>query len=258
MSSLLHSIHSSHLSGHLGRFCTRAIVERNFWWPGLSVFVNNFIAGCAICQQNKACTHPVLPPLSPIKSSSMLPFKQLSVDLITDLPLSHRYDSLMVMVDHDLTKGVILAPCSKTVDTNGIAQLFFDHVFKRFGLHDTLISDRAHSSPQPLLESLLEFSNTMSASPPLIIPKPMDRPNELIRKLKLISRSFVQTTLTSGLSSSPPPNSNTTLFPTVRQRSLPSLSSLDTILAHTLLLVKHSSLPLKAAFLPWTQQEKKL
>ena len=140
-SSLLHSIHSSPLSGHLGRFRTKAIVERDFWWPGLSVFVN-FVAGCAVCQQNKVLTHPVTPPLSPIKSSSSLPFKQLSVDLVTDLPLSHGHDSLMVVVDHGLTKGVILAPCSKTIDANGIAQLFFDHIFKRFGLHDTLISDR--------------------------------------------------------------------------------------------------------------------
>ena len=141
-SSLLHSIHLSPLSGHLGRFRTKAIVERDFWWPGLSVFVGNFVAGCAVCQQNKVCMHPVTPPLSPIKSSSSLPFKQLSIDLITDLPLSHGHDSLMVVVDHGLTKGVILAPCSKTIDVNGIAQLFFDHVFKCFGLHDTLISDR--------------------------------------------------------------------------------------------------------------------
>ena len=84
----------------------------------------------------------MIPPLSPIKSSSSLPFKQLSVNLITNLPLSHGYDSLMIVVDHGLTKGAILAPCSKTVDANGITQLFFDHVFERFGLHDTLISDR--------------------------------------------------------------------------------------------------------------------
>ena len=141
-SSLLHSIHSSPLSGHLGHFRTKAIVEHDFCWLGLSVFVNNFVAGCAVCQQNKARTHPVSPPLSPIKSTSSLPFKQLSVDLITDLPLSHGHDSLMVVVDHGLMKGVILAPCSKTIDVNGIAQLFFDHVFKRFGLHNTLISDR--------------------------------------------------------------------------------------------------------------------
>ena len=77
---------------------SRAIIERDFWWPGLSMFVNNFIAGCAICQWNKARTHPVIPPLSPIKSSSSLPFKQLSIDLITNLPLSHGHNSLMVMV----------------------------------------------------------------------------------------------------------------------------------------------------------------
>ena len=39
-------------------------------------------------------------------------------------------------------KGVILAPCLKTIDTAGIAQLFFHFVFKHFGLHDTLILDR--------------------------------------------------------------------------------------------------------------------
>ena len=48
----------------------------------------------------------------------------------------------MVMVDHGLTKGVILIPCSKMIDATGVARLFLHHVFKRFGLHDSLISDR--------------------------------------------------------------------------------------------------------------------
>ena len=48
----------------------------------------------------------------------------------------------MVVVDHGLMKGVILAPCLKTIDVAGVAQLFFDFVFKQFGLHDTIISDR--------------------------------------------------------------------------------------------------------------------
>ena len=143
--SLLHSVHSSPLLSHLGRFCTKAVVEWDFWWPGLSIYINNFVAGCSVCQQNKVRTHPVTPPISPIKSTLTLPFKQLSVDLVTDLPLSHGHNSLMVVVDHGLTKGVILAPCSKTVDTNGITQLFFNHVFKCFRLHDTIISD---CSPQ--------------------------------------------------------------------------------------------------------------
>ena len=99
------SIHASPTSGHAGRFRTKALLEHDFWWPRLSSFVNAFIAGCAVCQQNKVNHHPTRPPLTPIPSTSILPFKQLSVDLITDLPPSNGHDSLMVVVDHGLTKG---------------------------------------------------------------------------------------------------------------------------------------------------------
>ena len=140
-SALLHSIHSSPFSGHMGVFHTKAILERDFWWPGLSTSVKHFIASCPTCQQNKANTHPVPPPLLPIKSDISLPFQQLSIDLITDLPPSAGFDSVMVVVNHGLMKRVIPAPCLKTIDAAGVAQLFFDFVFKRFGLHDTIISD---------------------------------------------------------------------------------------------------------------------
>ena len=126
----------------MGIFHTKAILECDFWWPGLASFVKNFVDGCATCQQNKVNTHPTVPLLIPIPSLHTLPFKQLSVDLITDLPPSNGHDSVMVIVDHGLTKGVILTPCSKTIDAAGIAQVFLNNVFKRFGLHDTLISDR--------------------------------------------------------------------------------------------------------------------
>ena len=59
-----------------------------------------------------------------------------------DLPSSDGHDSIVVVVDHRLMKGVILTPCSKTIDATGITQIFLNNVFKRFGLHDTLISDR--------------------------------------------------------------------------------------------------------------------
>ena len=129
-SSLLHALHSSPTTSHMGIFHTKVLLEHNYWWPGLSSFIKHFIDGCAICQQNKVNTHPTTPPLSPIPSSSPLPFKQLSVDLITDLPLSDGHDSIVVIVDHGLTKGVILTPCSKTIDAMGIAQVFLDHMFK--------------------------------------------------------------------------------------------------------------------------------
>ena len=100
-----------------------------------------------------------MPPLLPIKSDVTLPFKQLSVDLITDLPPSEGFDSVMVMVDHGLTKGVILTPCQKTIDAAGIAQLFFNFVFKRFGLHDTLISDHGPQFASAFAKELARLLN---------------------------------------------------------------------------------------------------
>ena len=140
--SLVSSLHESPTMGHAGHFCTKAIIKHNFWWSGLFSFVNAFITGCATCQQNKVNHHLTCSLLSLIPSSTLLPFKQLSVDLITDLSPSSGHDSLLVVVDHSLTKGVILAPCSKNIDAAGITQLFFSHVFKHFDLHDSLISDR--------------------------------------------------------------------------------------------------------------------
>ena len=244
-SPLLHSIHSSLTSGHLGRFRTKAIIERDFWWPGLSVFVSNFVAGCAACQQNKARTHPVTPPLSPIKSSSSLPFKQLSVDLITNLPLSHGHNSLMVVVNHGLMKGVILAPCSKTIDANRIAQLFFDHMFKRFGLHDTLISDRGPQFASAFareLTRILKYDVRLSTAYHPQTDGQTEQTNQEVETYST-SGSSAQTIHTNGPSSLLPLSSNTTPFPIARPKFPPSSSSFDTTLAHTLLLARCSSLP---------------
>ena len=139
--TLVSSLHSSLTLGHAGQFHTKTFLKCDFWWPGLATYVNKFIEGCAMCQQNKVNTHPVRPPSNPIASTSSLPFKQLSVDLVTDLPEVHGMNSIMVVVDHSLMKGVIIIPCSKSINMAGVGKLFFNHVFRCFGLHDSLISD---------------------------------------------------------------------------------------------------------------------
>ena len=108
----------------------------------MAQFGKKYVTGCAICQQNKVNTHPTTPPLSPISSNTTLPFKQISYDLITDLPLSNSFDSLLVIVDHGLSKGVILCPTKKTVTAEGIAAIMFRKLYSHFGLFDKVISDR--------------------------------------------------------------------------------------------------------------------
>lgn len=105
-------------------------------------YIRKYTDGCAICQQNKVNTHPTVPALNPIPSTSPYPFKQISYDLITGLPESNGFDSLLVVVDHGLSKGVICCPTRKTVTAEGIASIIFRKLFTRFGLFDKVISDR--------------------------------------------------------------------------------------------------------------------
>lgn len=105
--------------------------------------VSKYVEGCAICQQAKPDTHPTTPPPQAIPAIGVTrPFENVTMDLITDLPISHGYDSILVVVDQGLTKGVIFAPCKKTVDAIGTAELYHRHVYRRFGLPSKIISDQ--------------------------------------------------------------------------------------------------------------------
>ena len=140
--TILECCHDHKSAGHPGFLKTRQLVATEFWWPGLASFVCRYVEGCTKCQQNKANTHPTIPPLSPIKSLASHPFQQISCDLITDLPISLDFDSLLVVVDHGLTKGVILCPTKKSITAKGIASFFFHKVFLRFRLFNKVISDQ--------------------------------------------------------------------------------------------------------------------
>ena len=91
----------------------------------MAKFIKAYVDSCAPCQQNKTNTHPIIPALNPIKSGKTLPFKQISYDLITDLPICNGFNPLLVVVDQGLTKGVILCPTKKMITAEGIATIIF-------------------------------------------------------------------------------------------------------------------------------------
>ncbi|THG98125.1 hypothetical protein EW145_g7480 [Phellinidium pouzarii] len=103
----------------------------------------------------KINTHPTTPPLTPIPADpSTLPFQSVSIDFITDLPLSNSFDSLMVIVDHDSSKGIVLCPCNKTIDALGTALLYHQNVYRRFGLPKCIISDRGPQFASHVFQTL--------------------------------------------------------------------------------------------------------
>jgi hypothetical protein len=61
--NVVRSCHNPIIMGHLGQFKTQEIVQRNFWWPGMSIFIKSYVDGCLTCQETKNITHPTKIPL---------------------------------------------------------------------------------------------------------------------------------------------------------------------------------------------------
>ena len=93
------------------------------------------------------------------------------MDLITDLPVADGFDSILVVVDQGLLKGVILSPCNKTITSEGTAKLLLEGLYKRFGLPDKIISDRGPQFASKAFTELLKLLGIKSARPTAYHPQ---------------------------------------------------------------------------------------
>jgi len=69
-------------------------------------------------------------------------FQYISMDLIIDLPPLNKYNAILTIVDQGCSKAAKFLPCKKTIDGQGIAQLYFRHLLPWFGIPKQVISDR--------------------------------------------------------------------------------------------------------------------
>ena len=91
----------------------------------------------------KVNTHPSAPPFVPIKADPYTyPFSTVTIDFITDLPESNGYNALYIVVDHNLTKTIVLILCIKTIDAIETAWLYHDNIYQRFRLPNRIILNK--------------------------------------------------------------------------------------------------------------------
>jgi len=115
------------------------LVTRNFWWPRITVEVKQYVEGCDLCQRNKNRTEPPAGKLMPNKAPDK-PWAHITADFIVKLPLSRGYDSILVVYNR-LTKMAHFIPMTEKTSAEGLAVLFWDHVWKLHGLPESIISD---------------------------------------------------------------------------------------------------------------------
>ena len=136
--------HAHEVIGHMDIYRTSLYLRNLYYWKTLTHDVERYIRSCHLCQTKKTSptkqyerNHPL-----PIPSS---PWEFIAMDFLINLPSSalgdQKYNALYVVVD-TFTKMCHLIPTTTTVKAEGVAKLYFEHIYPLHGLPKGIISDR--------------------------------------------------------------------------------------------------------------------
>ena len=142
--------HDSKIAGHMGQGKTIELIRRNFFWPGMDAYIEDYVRSCDSCQKNKAARHARYGLLQPLELPHA-PWQSISMDFITDLPtsppdtgdgVSAGYTSIWVIVDR-FTKMAHFIPLKKHLTKAAdLAPIFLRHIWRLHGLPQDIVSDR--------------------------------------------------------------------------------------------------------------------
>jgi hypothetical protein len=138
---LLAEAHDAPASGHLGRDKTYERLARYFYWPRMFQQVAEYCNTCDTCQAMKPSNQKKIGLLNPLEAPSR-PWESISLDLITDLPLTKRGNTACVTFVDRFTKMVHVWPCKTQVSSEEMVNIFLQAVFRLHGVPREIVSDR--------------------------------------------------------------------------------------------------------------------
>ena len=137
---ILIEFHDASLARHFEVAKILELISQTYWWPQMWKLVKDFIKTCDICARSKTVHHRPYGLLRPLLLLDR-PWSSISMDFITDLPLSEGHDSILVVVDR-FTKMAHFIPCSKAISGLETTNLILANVVRLHGLPDDIVSDR--------------------------------------------------------------------------------------------------------------------
>ena len=187
--------HAHEIAGHLGPEKTDKLLREQFYWKTMTGDVQKYCNSCHSCQTKKAFpskrfgkNHPL-----PIPSA---PWQQVSMDFMPGLPSSavgnQKFNNLLVVVD-TLIKQVHLIPTTKDVTAEGVAQLYFDNIYKLHGLPRAIISDRDTKCTGVFWRTLQKMVGTDLMMSTADHPQTDRQTERMNRTILQILRQFVNT-----------------------------------------------------------------
>lgn len=187
---VLESEHDTRVAGHMGMDKTMELITRNFWWPNLQDYVRDYVHGCLECQKNKNPRHAPYGLLQPIELHYR-PWQTVTMDFITDLPLSNGCDSIWVMVD-PFTKMAHFTPLKVGEKrTEDLIKIFAKVYWKVHGIPLDIVSDRDSRFTAHLWKDFLKLVGIKSRMSTAFHPQTDGQTERLNQSLEIYLRAFV-------------------------------------------------------------------
>jgi hypothetical protein len=149
---VLRYFHDHPLSGHFGQNRTLELIRREYTWPSIRAFIQDYVKSCTTCARAKTPRHK---PYGTLKQLFIPehPWDSISMDFIEQLPSSSGYTAILVIIDR-LSKQAIFTPTHDTITSPELAKLFLLHVFSKHGVPSHVTSDRGSEFVSHFFRSL--------------------------------------------------------------------------------------------------------
>ncbi|MBW0537466.1 hypothetical protein O181_077181 [Austropuccinia psidii MF-1] len=134
--SILQKSHDSPLAGNPGQEKTLKIVKQDFHLSRMTKFIKDHVSSCQQCSRNKNIHHKNFGLLKPLPIPNG-PWICLSMDFITQLPLSNSFDSILVIVER-FAKMAVFIPTMSSITSLDLAHLFIKNIFSKHGLPSSI------------------------------------------------------------------------------------------------------------------------
>ena len=191
LSCVLYRSHDHVTAGHRGEKKTYDALRRFYYWPGMRVYTNSYVASCVDCRRSKSLSQKPAGLLQPLLIPSRR-WSHVSLDFITHLPRTRsNHDSILVLVD-SLSKMAHFIPTKESADKWDTVELLADRLIRYHGFPDVLISDRDPRFQSDVWQQLCKRFNIKRALSSPYHPQTDGQTERLNRTLEQMLRTYIQ------------------------------------------------------------------
>ena len=152
--TVLHNMHDSVLSGHLGKKKTKGKLSQKYYWYEMREDLNVWISQCQKCGEVKP---PVKTHKAPLGSMPVgAPLDRIATDLLGPLPLTPRGNRYILTVTDYFTKWVEVFPVPDQTAVT-CAQIILNEVICRLGCPLSIHSDQGRNYESQIFQELCKL-----------------------------------------------------------------------------------------------------